>query len=499
MSTQGSAEGKSVIRSELEPNAVGLAGALMQGVTSIAPSFSILASFVSTVILAGLVSPWAFLIAGIILILQAVNASQLAKEIPSAGGWYTWIARSLSPRAGFAAGSVISLWMPGVAVFDTAYLSYAVLQPSIKQYYGVNIPWWVYVVVGVALVIWAAYRGIKLSVKTIIITGSLEMLIMVVLAISGLASPGKGGFNFDSFKFSEFHQAPNLFLAITFGILGFLGWEAVAPLAEETKRPRRNVPLGMIGAIIVLLVFYVITSWGYLVGFGTSDLTAVTGSTGWAVVTLAQHLWGPAWFLVLFSLLNSVLATGLASFNAASRTWFSMGRSGVLPAALGRISEKRKTPNNANLVQVGVCVLCLIIDVIFGPDDVFFTWAIFLTLSVLIMYIMSNVGVVLYFTRVRRDQFNVILHLVFPVVATVVVAYVGYKSVVPLPPNPEKWAPVVTVAWFAAVAIFLIVRRLRYGKNEAWLTKAQQAMEEAATGEDSGLLAAGSSGAGVAE
>ena len=73
----------------------------MQGVTSIAPAYSILASFVATVILAGLVSPWAFLLGGLILILQAVNASQLAKDIPSAGGWYTWIARSLHPRAGF--------------------------------------------------------------------------------------------------------------------------------------------------------------------------------------------------------------------------------------------------------------------------------------------------------------------------------------------------------------------------------------------------------------
>jgi len=455
----------------------------MQGVTSIAPAYSILASFVSTVILAGIVSPWAFLIGGLILILEAVNASQLAKQIPSAGGWYTWIARSLHPRAGFAAGSVISLWMPGVAVFDTAYLSYAVLQPSIDQYYGVNISWWIYVVVGVALVIAAAYAGIKLSIETIIITGGAEMLIMVALAISGLANPGKGGFNFDPFKFSAFHQAPNLFLAITFGILGFLGWEAVAPLAEESKRPRRNVPLGMIGSIIILLVFYVITSWGYIVGFGTSDLTAITGSTGWAVITLAQHLWGAAWIIVLIALMNSVLATGLASFNAASRTWFAMGRSGVLPAALGRVSPKRKTPNNANLFQVGVCVVCFIFDLVFRPDNVFFTWAIFLTLSVLVMYILANIGVVMYYLRVKRSEFNVLFHLVFPLVASVVVVYVGYKSVVPLPPAPEKWAPVVTVVWFAVVIAFLVVRRVRYGANEPWMTKAQHAMEEAVTGD----------------
>jgi amino acid transporter len=263
-----------------------------------------------------------------------------------------------------------------------------------------------------------------------------------------------------------------------------LGWEAVAPLAEESKRPRRNVPLGMIGSIIILLVFYVITSWGYIVGFGTSDLKAITGSTGWAVITLAQHLWGAAWVIVLIALMNSVLATGLASFNAASRTWFAMGRSGVLPAALGRVSGKRKTPNNANLMQVGVCVLCFVFDLAFGPGNVFFTWAIFLTLSVLVMYIMANIGVLMYYTRVKRAQLNVILHIVFPVVGTIVVAYVGYKSIWPLPPYPEKWAPVVTVVWFAAVAAFMVFRRVRYGANEAWLAKAQHAMEEAAVGEE---------------
>ena len=373
--------------------------------------------------------------------------------------------------------------MPGVAVFDTAYLSWAVLQPSIKQYYGVNIPWEIFVIVGVAFVIWAAYAGIKLSIRTILVLGTLEMLVMVVLAIWGLAVPGKGGFNFDSFKFSGFQHAPDLFLGVTFGILGFLGWEAVAPLAEESKKPRRYIPLGMIGAILILLVFYVITSWGYLVGLGTDNLKSIQTATGFPVITLAQNLWGAGWFLVLFALLNSVLATGLASFNAASRTWLAMGRSGILPTPLGRVSRRRKVPINANHMQVGVCVLCLVFDLIFGPDNVFFTWAIFLTLSVLIMYILANAGVIVYYWRAKRAQFNWILHGVFPVVASVVVGYVFYKSVVPLPPYPEKWAPIVTAIWFIMMIAFLAYRRFRYGAGDAWMAKAQQAMDEAATGE----------------
>src|ERR1700674_4772300 len=91
-------------RTDLQAGAVGLPGILMQGVATIAPSFAILASFVFTVSLAGIVTPWADLLAGVVLLLRAITSSQLAKELRSAAGWFTWIARALSPQAGFFAG-----------------------------------------------------------------------------------------------------------------------------------------------------------------------------------------------------------------------------------------------------------------------------------------------------------------------------------------------------------------------------------------------------------
>src|SRR5262252_8397826 len=74
---------------------------LMQGIATIAPSFAILATFVFIVTYAGVVTPWAYLFGGALLALQALSAAQLAKVFPSAGGWYTWIARAFHPRAGF--------------------------------------------------------------------------------------------------------------------------------------------------------------------------------------------------------------------------------------------------------------------------------------------------------------------------------------------------------------------------------------------------------------
>ncbi len=92
------------VRTGLAENSIGLVGVLMQGIATIAPAFAIVSTFLPTVRLAGSAAPLAYLLAGAILLIFAVAVNQLAKAFPSAGGWYTWIARSLHPRAGFFAG-----------------------------------------------------------------------------------------------------------------------------------------------------------------------------------------------------------------------------------------------------------------------------------------------------------------------------------------------------------------------------------------------------------
>jgi amino acid transporter len=172
MAVEAGQSSTGTVKTELRENAVGLPGILMQGIATIGPSFAILASFVFIVSFAGLVTPWAYLFGGILLGLQALSAAQLAKVFPSAGGWYTWIARAFHPRAGFFAGVLFSIWLPPVATLTMAYLAKTVLEPSIKAEYGVDIPWWIWVVAGVALVIFFAYQGISISEKALIITGA---------------------------------------------------------------------------------------------------------------------------------------------------------------------------------------------------------------------------------------------------------------------------------------------------------------------------------------
>ena len=483
MAVEAGQSKEGTVGTELRENAVGLPGMLMQGIATIAPSFAILASFVFIVGFAGLVTPWAFLFGGALLALQALNAAQLAKVFPSAGGWYTWIARALHPRAGFFAGVLFSVWLPPVGALTLSLLAKTVLEPSIKSEYGVDIPWWIWVIAGLALVIYFAYQGIVLSEKALIITGTIEIVIMVALAISGLASPGPGGFSFAPLNPGNFGLATNLFLGVVFSIFAFSGWESTGPLAEESKNPKRNVPIGLVGSVIILMIYFVFVTWGYLVGTGVSKVAATANASApFPVAVLAQRVWSSAWVFLLFALLNSAIAVSIASFNGGTRTWYGMGRSGVLPTALGKVNPKRKTPVNAIHLEVAVQVVAFACVLIWGVTDVFFTWANAITIGLILMYILANIGVVKYYLTEGRAQFNPLLHVVIPVVASaagVVVVWYSYFSPF-TSTGPVFWGLMTFIVVLAITILALVYMRIR--RQEEWMHKAQLVFEQSGGG-----------------
>jgi len=470
------------VRTELRENAVGLPGMLMQGIATIAPAFAILATFVFIVTYAGVVTPWAYLFGGALLMLQALSAAQLAKVFPSAGGWYTWIARAFHPRAGFFAGVLFSVWLPPVGALTLSLLAKTVLEPSIKTEYGVTIWWWVWVIAGLALVIYFAYQGIVLSEKALIITGTIEIVIMVALALSGLASPGPGGFSFAPLNPGNFGLATNLFLGVVFSIFAFSGWESTGPLAEESKNPKRNVPIGLVGSVIILMIYFVIVTWGYLVGIGVSKVGTIPTAAAFPVATFAQRVWSGAWVFLLFALLNSAIAVSIACFNGGTRTWYGMGRSGVLPTALGKVNPARKTPVNAIHLEVAVNVVAFACVLIWGATTVFLTWANAITLGLILMYILANIGVVKYYLTEARSQFNPLLHVIVPLIASaagIVVVWKSYFS--PFTSSgPVYWGLLVFIAVLVITVAALIYMRVT-GK-EAWMSKAQLVFEQSGSG-----------------
>jgi amino acid transporter len=471
------------MKSELAQGSMGLVGVLMQGIATIAPAFAIVSTFVFTVGLAGLAAPLAYLLAGAILLPLAVSVNQLARAFPSAGGWYTWIARALHPRAGFFAGWYMTLWLPLAPALVFSYLATTVLTPAVQSGFGVHVPVWLWTTAGILLVAWTAYRGIKVSERILVITGLSEMAIMLALAGSGLLAPGPGGFSFAPFSPSRVPSGGALFLAVVFSIFAYSGWEAVAPLAEESKDPRRNVPRALIGSVVAMILFLVFTVWGYLVGIGVDRVGTITAAREFPVFTLATRVWGRLWILAPLAMLNSALAATAACFNGGTRTWYGMARSGSLPAALARIDPRRRTPDNAIHLMLGLQLVSGGLCAVFGTSAVFPTWALTLTLGLIVMYVLANLGVIRHYLTEARAELNPVTHLIFPVLSSVAVLFVGYKSVVPLPDPPARYALFIFVCYTALGAAVLIYLKRR--GREDWLEKAGLAMTEP-SGSESG-------------
>src|SRR5260221_14260756 len=97
-------------------------------------------------------------------------------------------------------------------------------------------------------------------------------------------------------------------------------------------------------SIIIMGVFYILTAWGTVVGWGTNSVTWLISSSQNPVFVLGQRLWGGAWLRFLFSLLNSVVAVTIACTNAATRVFFVMSRGGVPPKSLATCLHRYKPP-----------------------------------------------------------------------------------------------------------------------------------------------------------
>lgn len=467
------ATGGAGVETELNKGALGLTGVTMQAVTHIAPALAAFFFTSAVVGFTGVVAPLAYLIGVVIVVMLGSTLVQLSKYLPSAGGYYTYVSRAIHPRAGFLTSWMYIFYAPLAGGPIYGFFGFIVAN-ELKANYGVNIPWlwWACIVVGAPLIAFLQYRGIKISARAMLVLGGLEVLIVFAISIWGFFNPGPGGSAFQVFNPGKAVSLSGFALAVVFSVQGLTGWEGAAPLAEETADPRRNIPKAVMLSIVVIGGFLVISYWGQIVGYGIGNPKGIAGSSELPALVLAHRFWGGAWVILLFAFLNSTLAVCLATANVGTRMWYGMARNGSFPAALAKVNPAYKTPVNAILVQM---VLSLVVGIgsgiAFGADvSYFFVDGLILVLAVGVVYIMANIGVFLFYRREHRDEFNVFLHVVFPLISSAALIYAVYKSFSPAPASPYNWSPVVDGVWLVIGIVILLV--MRSSGREGWLKTA---------------------------
>jgi amino acid transporter len=472
--------GTAVVQTALKRDAIGLVGATMQAITHIAPAIAALFFTQFVVSLAGITAPLAYLVGVIVVLMLGSTLVQLSKHLPSAGGYFTYVSRALHPRAGFLTSWMYVLYSPLAGGPIYGFFGF-ILAGELQANYHLSVPWlwWVCVLAGAPLIAFLQYRGIEISARAMLILGGLEMALVFTLGLWGFFQPGPGGFTFSVFNFNNKLSVEGFALAVVFSVQGLTGWEAAAPLAEETRNPRRNVPRATMLSIVLLGVFLVLTFWGVIMGFGTKDVHQLITASQLPGLVLAQRFWGSAgWVILVIAFFNSTIAVCLATANVGTRMWYGMARNGSFPRALASVHPAHKTPTNAILAQLALSLAVGIgIGFWVGADVSFFLVdGLVLVLGVLFVYVMANAAVVRFYLREHRREFNFVLHILFPVISTAALAYATVKSFQPFPASPYKFAPLIDGLWLAAGVAVLLYMRAR--RREDWILTAGRALGE---------------------
>jgi amino acid transporter len=441
----------------LAQGSLGLPSIVFLGLIGAGPAITIALNIAYGASLAGSALPLAFLIGSVAVFCVAIIVAQFSRHLPAAGAYFTYTSHGLGPEAGFFTGWVALLY--GLVFPAIPTLILATLLPDYSnRILGFEIPWFIWVI-GLLTIIWAAaFTGVKASVRLGVVLGSIELAIVVVLVVITIIRAG-GNNSVTPFTLGGEGLSPIL-ASLVFVFLSFAGFEGVADLAEEARHPRKNVGRAVILAVLGLAVLYTAAAYAGIVGFG-GDAAALAGDAN-PFDTLIRQIADPLWIVLAFAFLNSGLGGGLAGMLIATRNLFAMGRAGVIPTAFGQVHPVHKTPANAVHFMFALSlILALGLGTWLGPGTAFALLGTTYTVAVLVMYLMSAVALPVYYRREQPSEFNVLLHILVPIVAAVVIVAALWSLVNPAPAEPIVYALPIAAVWMVIGIVLVLYLRAK--------------------------------------
>jgi amino acid transporter len=458
----------------LRRGAIGLREVLFQSITDMAPGAAIAASIPAGVAFAGGSLPLAVVFALVACLFCAWSIGLLASELPAAGSLATYAARGIHPSVGFlvAWAYVLVGWLiPPLVLLQLGFTTEGTLHSEFHGYTA-NL-WWVWSILGALIVLAAGYYGIRTSARLGTVLGVFEIGVFLVLAVFLVVHAGSNNTaSVFTTKYTTpgFHGISGVVAGSVFTILAFGGFEGAAPLAEETRDPRRNIRRAVLLSTLLIGALYVFTTYAVDVAFGPAAFhNFTTGATSASWVGVARSLYGIFWLFVFLAIVNFTIANANAGVNVSSRTAYAMGRIRAFPAFLAHVSTRHRSPIYSILAAFVITIaITLGLGLHYTPSVAFAMTGTGIVILLVAIYILMNVACIGYFAR-KRTGFNVLSHLIIPLLG--IVAFVpawlsavgipAFSFITPLTPPLSYMAPGVG-GWMIIGLIYLIFLYARH-------------------------------------
>ncbi len=367
----------------------------------------------------------AFIVAGIGCAFAGLCYAEFASMIPIAGSAYTYSYVTMGELVAWIIGwDLILEYEVGAATVAIAWseyfskvLTYVGLPPvpfawshspfehavSDPAVHGMmNIP-----AVGILLVLsLLLVRGTQESawVNNLIVITKVAIVLVVIVVGWGFINPANHTPFIPTPTTYTTHEGVTHPYGGIMGILGaagvvffaFIGFDAVSTAAQEAKNPQRDMPIGILGSLVICTVLYVLFSY-VLSGVATVEDFRTAGKEASVAFAITKYMTGYGWLakLVTVAILAGFSSVILVMLLGQSRVFYSMSRDGLVPPVFSDIHPKYKTPYKSNM-------LFFVLTAMFGafiPGDIVGEMT---SIGTLFAFILVCAGV--WIMRVRRPD-----------------------------------------------------------------------------------------------
>jgi basic amino acid/polyamine antiporter, APA family len=204
----------------------------------------------------------------------------------------------------------------------------------------------------VLVIMYLLSRGVRETARANLIMVGIKLLVLAFFIIVAFSA----AFNADNLHPFAPEGTSGVVSAAAIIFFAYIGFDAVSTGAEEAKNPKRDLPIAIVGALVICTVIYVVVAIG---AAGSLNATALAKSDAPLAAALDEGA-GLSWAasVLAFGALVAITSVLLTVFYGQTRIFFAMARDGLLPRRIAKVNPRTGTPV-ALTVGMGLAIAAL--------------------------------------------------------------------------------------------------------------------------------------------
>lgn len=395
-----------------------------------------------------------FVLAAIVCAVAAMCYAEFASVLPIAGSAYSYGNIVYGEMIGWIIGwalvleyvlAVATVAVGWAAYFNSFIAGFGLKLPkaitgSFDPTHGTYIT--VVAILIICLIAWIIDTGLKTSIRlnNIIVVVKLAIIVLFLLVGSFYVKPSNWT------PFAPF-GGTGILKGAAVVFFAYLGFDAVSSSAAEVKNAKRNMPIGIIGTLVICTIFYILVS-GVLTGMVSYKQLNVDDAVAFALQLVHQNFVAG---IISIGALAGMFTMMVTMIYSSSRLLYSIGRDGLLPRFLGKI-DKHHAPKNAMLtVTIVISILAGLI-----PLD---QLANLVNIGTLIAFAFVSFGILLLRRNPKLNAikgFRVPLYPVLPIISGLLCLFMMTQL------SMETW--LASLAWFVLGLVIYFSYGIRHSR-----------------------------------